>query len=133
MNLVFIDSNVPMYVVGAEHPHKSVARRLLESTIAAGERLVTSAEVFQEILHRYAAIGRRDAIEPAFELLRAVADEVFPIELEDVERARVLLLTWRALSARDALHLAVLQRRGIGKIFSFDTHFDDIPGVERIH
>lgn len=62
-----------------------------------------------------------------------MADEVFPIELEDVERARVLLLTWRALSARDALHLAVLQRRGIGKIFSFDTHFDDIPGVIRIH
>ena len=131
--MIFIDSNVPMYVVGAEHPHKAGARRLLESSIAAGERLVTSAEVFQEILRRYAAIGRRDAVEPAFELLRAVADEVFPIELEDVERARGLLLTWRALSARDALHLAVLQRRGIGKIFSFDMHFDGIPGVVRIH
>jgi serine/threonine protein kinase len=34
-----------------------------------GERLVTDSEVFQELLHRYAAIQRLDAIEPAFEAL----------------------------------------------------------------
>lgn len=131
--MIFIDSNVPMYIIGAEHPHKHTARRLLESSIAAGQRLVTSAEVFQEILHRYAAIGRRDAVEPAFDLLRGVADEVFPIALEDVERARTLFLTWPSLSARDALHLAVLQRHGIPRILSFDAHFDGIPGVVRIY
>jgi len=94
---------------------------------------VTSAEVFQEILHRYTAISRREAIEPAFAVLRSVVDQMFPIELEDVERARALLLTWPALSARDSLHLALLQRHGITRILSFDTHFDGIPGVVRVH
>ena len=63
--MIFIDSNVPMYLVGAEHPHKIDAQRILERCIADDERLVTDAEVLQEILHRYAAIGRKDAISPA--------------------------------------------------------------------
>ena len=56
-----------MYLVGGAHPHKADAQRLLESAIAAGERLVTDVEALQEILHRYVAISRRDAIQPAFD------------------------------------------------------------------
>jgi hypothetical protein len=52
------DSTIPMYLVGAEHPHKADVRRLLERSIAMRERLVTDAEVLQEILHRYVAIDR---------------------------------------------------------------------------
>jgi hypothetical protein len=73
--VVFIDSNVPMYLVGADHPHKVDARRLLEGLIANGERLLTSAEVMQEIVHRYVVIRRRDAIQPAFDALMGVVDE----------------------------------------------------------
>ena len=78
-----------------------------------GEVLVTDAEVLQEILHRYVAIDRRDAIGPAFDALLGVVDEVFPVEREDVERARRLVQTTR-LSARDAVHVAIMRRRGIG-------------------
>jgi len=79
-----------MYLVGTAHPHKQDARQLLETAVAAGERLVTSAEVLQEILHRYVAMDRRDAIQPAFDALLGVVDEVISIELADVERAVVL-------------------------------------------
>jgi hypothetical protein len=54
-----------MYLLGAAHPKKTEAQILLERLIAAGERLVTDAEVLQEILHRYTAIDRREAIAPA--------------------------------------------------------------------
>ena len=67
--LIFIDSNVPMYLVGAEHPNKATARRVLERLVASGEPMVTSAEVFQEILHRYVALRRLDAVGPAFAVL----------------------------------------------------------------
>ena len=60
-----------MYLVGAAHPNKAGAKELLEAAIAASERLVTSAEVLQEILHRYVAIDRRDAIQPTFDALHA--------------------------------------------------------------
>jgi hypothetical protein len=130
--LIFIDSNVPMYLVGAAHPSKTAAQRQLERVIADGERLVTDAEVLQEILHRYVAIARRDAIQPAFDALRGVVDEVFPIELADVERAKDLLAGNASLSARDALHVAVMHRQGVSQIMSFDADFDLIPGLSRI-
>lgn len=56
--MIFVDSNIPMYLVGAPHPHKDSARRLLEQTVAQGEVLVTDAEVLQEILHRYGSTLR---------------------------------------------------------------------------
>ncbi len=130
--MIFVDSNVPMYLVGAAHPHKADAQRLLERCVADDERLVTDAEVLQEILHRYTAIGRRDAIGPAFEALLAVVDEVFPIELRDVERSRDVLLATPKLSARDALHVSVMERRSVGRVLSFDAGFDGLPGVVRI-
>jgi predicted nucleic acid-binding protein len=63
--VILVDSNIPMYLVGASHPHKSDAQRLLEKLVSERQRLVTDAEVLQEILHRYVAINRRDAIQPA--------------------------------------------------------------------
>src|SRR5665213_4611415 len=56
--VTFVDSNIPMYLVGVPHPNKDAARRALDLCITQGERLVTSAEVMQEILHRYSAVRR---------------------------------------------------------------------------
>lgn len=130
--MIFVDSNIPMYLVGAPHPHKAQARRRLEAAVGAGERLVTSAEVLQEILHRYVAIDRRDAIQPAFDALLGVVDEVLAIGQKDVQRARELVLGTRRLSARDALHGAVMEREKITHILSFDAGFDDLPGITRL-
>ncbi|MGH2691597.1 MAG: type II toxin-antitoxin system VapC family toxin [Actinomycetota bacterium] len=130
--VVLVDSNVPMYLVGAAHPHKADAVRLLESAVTEGWRLVTDAEVLQEICHRYVAIDRRDAMQPAFDAILGVTDEVMPVALADVEEAKALLLGLPALSARDAIHVAVMRRRQIQKIMSFDQSFDSIPGLHRI-
>jgi predicted nucleic acid-binding protein len=130
--MIFIDSNVPMYLIGSEHPHKIDAQRLLERCIADSERLVTDAEVFQEILHRYAAIKRKDAISPAFQAISGIVDEVFAVELRDVERAKDILLGAQRLSARDALHLAIMERNRIETILSFDSGFDEYPGITRL-
>jgi hypothetical protein len=130
--VILIDSNVPMYLIGAAHAHKADAQLALEQVAVSGERIVTDAEVFQEILHRYRAIDRADAIQPAFDALSAVVDSVYPIDADDVDRARTVLLARWSLTARDALHVAVMQRHGIDRILSFDRHFDDVPGVERL-
>ena len=129
--MIFVDSNIPMYLVGAEHPNKTAARMLLERAITDGELLVTDAEVLQEILHRYVAIDRRDAIEPATSALLGVVDEVFPIDRADVERARGIVIATR-LSARDAIHLAIMRRRGADRILTFDRAFEGIMGIVRL-
>jgi predicted nucleic acid-binding protein len=129
--VILVDSNVPMYLVGAEHPNKVRAQAVLEAAVTRNERLVTDAEVLQEILHRYVAIGRRDAIQPAFEALLGVVDDVLPIELVDVLRARDVLLAGFGLSARDAIHVAVMERHGVEEIISFDAGLDAYPGLAR--
>ena len=130
--MIFLDSNVPMYLVGAEHPNKHAARRILERLIAGSERLVTDAEVIQEILHRYVAIRRRDAVGPCVDALLGLADEVFPVDLADALGARDLLASEERLSARDALHVAVMRRYGVRRILTFDAGFDAVEGIERI-
>jgi predicted nucleic acid-binding protein len=130
--VILIDSNVPMYLVGAAHRHKADAQRALERLVTERERLVTDAEVLQEILHRYTAIDRRDAIQPAFDALLGVVDEVFPIDTDAAQRAKSIVLGRRKLSARDAIHMAVMQQQGVTRILSFDSGFDDLPGIERL-
>ncbi len=130
--MIFVDSNIPMYLVGADHPRKVDAQRVLERLISQRRRLVTSSEVFQEILHRYVFIDRRDAIEAAFEALRGIVDDVLAVEEADVFAAKDLVHAHRGLSARDALHAAVMRRHGIGEILSFDRGFDALTGIGRL-
>ena len=130
--MILVDSNIPMYLIGSPHPHKTDAQRLLEKLIADRERLVTDAEVLQEILHRYVAIDRRDAIQPAFDALLGVVDEVLAVDRRAVERAKQIVLGYRQLSARDAVHLSVMEQNGIRQIMSFDAGFDAFPGIARL-
>jgi uncharacterized protein len=130
--MILVDSNVPMYLVGVPGVHKLEAGRLVQRALSAGERLVTNAEVLQEICHRYAAIDRRVAIQPAFDAILEVVDEVLPIEREDVEAAKDMVLRYSSLPARDAIHLAVMRRHDINRIMTFDRGFDAHPGIERL-
>ena len=130
--MILVDSNIPMYLVGAPHPHKSDAQRLLERLLSDRQRLVTDAEVLQEILHRYVAINRRDAIQLAFDVLLGVVDEVLAVDRVIAERAKEIVLGHRRLSARDAVHLAVMEQHGIERIMTFDSGFDAFPGVTRL-
>ncbi|MSP62681.1 MAG: PIN domain-containing protein [Myxococcales bacterium] len=129
--MIFVDSNIPMYLIGAPHPHKGQAQRLLDHCVRGGIRLVTDAEVFQEILHRYIAIHRREAIQPAYDALLGVVDEVLPIDLAAVQRAKEIVLGTEGLSTRDALHVAMMERHRIEAIMTFDRGFDRSPGIRR--
>lgn len=130
--MIFVDSNVPMYLVGGPHPHKTDAQRLLERLVLDKHRLVSDAEVLQEILHRYLAIRRPECVPWAFDALLGVVDETFPVTIDDVRRAKDIALGMAQVSARDAIHLAVMEHHGVTELLSFDRGFDGFPGVTRI-
>ncbi len=130
--MVFIDANVPMYLVGTAHPHKVDAQRRLETLVTQRTRLVTDAEVMNEILHRYTAIERRGGIQLALDALLGVVDEVLPIDRDGIERAKQLVLQYPTLPARAALHVATMQRHGIESVLSFDPAYDRVPGLTRL-
>jgi predicted nucleic acid-binding protein len=61
-----------------------------------------------------------------------VVDEVLAVDLDTVQRAREIVLARAELTARDAVHVAVMQVHRIPEILSFDRHFDGVPGVARL-
>ncbi len=121
-----------MYLVGGPHPHKTDAQRLLERLLSERQRLVTDAEVLQEILHRYSSVNRHHQIQRAFDAVSQVVDEVISVDRSVLERAKQIVLGYRQLSARDAVHVAVMQQHGIARILSFDAGFDSFPGISRL-
>ena len=128
--MIFVDSNVPMYLVGAPHPNRDRLEEFLRSR--PDEDYVTSAEVYQEILHRFVAIDRRAVIEDAFRLLDELVISVFPIQWNDVDAAREIAILQPVLSARDCLHLAVMRANGVKRVLTFDEGFSVDSGVTRL-
>jgi predicted nucleic acid-binding protein len=121
-----------MYLIGAPHPHKTDAQHVLERLVSNRERLVTDAEVLQEILHRYVSLNRREFVQPAFDAVLRVADQVFSVDQGAVQRAKEIVLGHPQLSARDAVHVAIMEQNGIDRILSFDSRFDGYAGITRI-
>ncbi len=118
--MTFVDTNVFMYAVGGEHPLRGPARALLFEAIEAGDALVTSAEVLQELLHAYLAVGRPATLDAATTLVEGCVDDVWPLEEEDVRLARALTAEHPGLSARDLVHVACCTRRGVERVMTYD-------------
>jgi predicted nucleic acid-binding protein len=133
MTPAYIDANVPMYAGGTEHPYRD---RALQVLALVGERpsaFVCSAEVLQEILHRYLSQQiwtRGRAVFAAFDEL--MSGRVGPVLAGDVALAAELADMHRGPQARDLLHLAVMRRLGVTRIVSTDRGFDRIDGVTRL-
>ena len=69
------------------------------------------AEVLQEILHRYTSLRRTADRAIVYETAREVFDVVIPITAPVMEGAYGLLRRYARLSARDAVHAAVVAAR----------------------
>ena len=130
--MVFIDSNLPMYVAGREHPLREPSRRFLHRVRSAEIDAITSTEVLQEILYRYSALRRLDLARDVYDLFVEICPAVVPVTLADTDRARDLLVAHPDAGARDAIHAAVMFNHGVRRIASFDAGFDRLPGIERL-
>ena len=130
--MIFVDSNVPMYVAGRDHPHRDPSRRFLERARAGDIDICTSTEVLQEILYRYAALKRLDLAAAVYDLFVQLCPTVLPVTLADTDRAKTLMTGTAQVGARDAIHAAVMLNHDIGQIATFDEGFDRIAGMTRL-
>lgn len=129
---IFVDANIPMYAAGRDPRLKrevlAAVRRAVEDDIP----LVTSAEVFQEILHRYFSTRRNRTAEIAYRFLAEICTEILPVEERHTARALELLRVHRGIAARDAVHAAVMEDAGITAILTEDRQLGLIPGIRRV-
>jgi predicted nucleic acid-binding protein len=129
--VIFLDANIFMYVAGAAHPHKEASTELLRRVVAGEVLATTSAEVLQEILHRYRALGRWPEGKTVFRLACEIVPDAEPLTVRTLVAAADLLDRYAQLTARDALHAATCLSRG-ARLCSYDRDFDGIAGLERV-
>jgi predicted nucleic acid-binding protein len=129
---IFIDSNIPMYVAGGSHANREPSRRLLDRVRLGKVEACSSTEVLQEILYRYSSIGRLDMASEVYELFVEVCPVILSVTLADTDRARDLVCGGTGVSARDAVHAAVMLNHSIEWIATFDTGFDRVSGIRRL-
>jgi uncharacterized protein len=128
---VFADTAVIMYAGGRDHPLKAPCQRLLRAA-ATGADVVTSAEVVQEVLHRFAATDRhRVGAEMARHALDLFAP-VLPITHAVMARMPDLCDRYPHLAARDLVHVATCLDAGISELASPDHAFDEVAEVRRL-
>ena len=120
--MIFVDSNVFIYAVGRSHPLKAEAQNFFLDSSNKGKRLVTSAEVLQELLHVYLPVERMETLDAAMELATQGVDQVIPIDSAAVLHARNLVDNFPSLTARDLLHLSVCQLNKIKDLKTFDRN-----------
>ena len=121
-----------MYAAGTDHPNKAPAVAFLNRVAAGQVDAVIDAEALQEILHRYRALHRWAEGERVFELARGIFPDVLAITAEVMDEACRILSLDQSLTARDAVHAAVVAVYALEGICSFDKDFDRIPGCPRV-
>ena len=129
--MILVDANVLMYAAGAEHPFKLPSVAFLERVATGEVDGALDTEVLQEVLHRYRAIERWREGRTVYDRARVLFQAILPIDVECVDEARRLLDRHPRLSARDALHGAVVRCFGLDGICTYDQGFEGIEGVRR--
>jgi uncharacterized protein len=129
---LFLDANVFLYAIGADSPHRTACREVLEAVGQGRLHGVTSSEVLQEVLH---VRSRRMNVKDATSAVRAAAElvvDVLPVTRDDVLEACRMLEAHAALGARDALHAAVMKNSEVQLLVSVDRDFDALPELKRL-
>ncbi len=132
--MIFLDSS---FIISssctAEENHEK-AKQLFESAIESRETLVFTDHVLSEVVTlirgRY---NSKKAFEVGKSLLIAGRIEMIQPSREDIEKAVAMVLKYQGFSFCDALTAVIMERNEIKKIVSFDSDFDSIKTIERIH
>lgn len=121
-----------MYAAGRDHPHRGPCLSVLKRAAIGQLDAVTSAEVHQEILHRYLSLRLRPMAQTVSSDFQDAVPDVLPVRIEDIAQARHLSVRYPTLPARDLIHAAVMLNNGLSRIISADHHFDGVEGIRRI-
>lgn len=129
---MLLDANVVLrYLTGDDPRKKARSERFLEAVAKTHEQVVVTSLCFAEIgwvLDRLYRYPKPMIVIALRRLLQTAGIEMLEHE---VWQETVDLYERHAFSLIDAYHAAFMNRRKIGTIVSYDTDFDQVPGITR--
>jgi predicted nucleic acid-binding protein len=134
--VTFIDSNIFLRYITRDDARAQLAAAEVLARIARGEDegWTTAVHVHETVyvlasrrLYNVPHVDIRDRLRPLL-LLRGLKlrDKRLCLEALDIFAAH------GRLDYADALAVAVTRRHGLEGIYSFDKHFDTVPGIRRL-
>jgi predicted nucleic acid-binding protein len=76
-------------------------------------------------------MGRKDMAAQVYDLFVQICPVVFAVTLADTDRAKGILQISPRISARDAVHAAVMLNNEVATIATFDAGFDSLEEIKR--
>ena len=129
--MLLLDANISIYAEGREHFYREPCRAIMDRVKIRPEEYAVDTEALQEILHVYSSRGETVRGINAVEDLLNLRPVIIPITAAEITAAMHLMQETPGLSARDAIHAAVVRVHGLDGIVSADRGFDRIPGLRR--
>ena len=130
--MIFIDTNILIRLLGGDDPLKADRCHQLFKTAKAGHvKLYLTHLILAEtiwILSKKYGVGKSSLVEGIRRLLNTpnVFCDDAPLILAALD-----LFESKSISFIDAYHAVTLPSRGITEFYSYDTDFDQIPGITR--
>lgn len=129
--MLLLDANISIYAEGREHFYRGPCRAIMNRVKTRPEEYAINAEALQEVLHVYSNRGETARGINEVEALLNLRTVIIPITVAEIRAATRLIRETPGLSARDAIHAAVVMVHGLDGIISADRGFDRIPGLRR--
>lgn len=129
---VFIDTCIPMYAAGGDHPFRKSCQEIIIAVASGDLNAYTNTEVLQEILYRFYRIQRKETGYQLFDYFARVMDgSILPVTAHDLMLARHLSFKYEEsnLSPWDLIHLAVMLNNNIKQIITTDKSFQSVGEV----
>lgn len=129
---VLVDTAVVMYAAGKDHPLREPCRDVLRAAVSGELDAHVSAEVAQEILHRFTHAGDSERGAAMAEAALDLLGPALPLTDAIARRTAALARAHPTAAARDLVHVATCVDAGITHLVSPDRDFDTFSDITRV-
>lgn len=131
MTVAYVDANVLLRFIVGDPPEMAEKAAVLMQAVERGEMTLCVDDIIvAEVVWVLRSFYRHKAQEIATTLLELLSQD--GVEVDDAVLPALALYGNKGVDFVDALLATRMQQRGIGRVFSFDRHFDQISGIERL-
>lgn len=128
-----VDTNVILRFITREPPEMAQQALSLFAAVQKGEvSLILEEIVLAEVVWVLHSFYQYSPVEISNVLQELVSFPGIECEYKSVVLIALRLFASKNLDFVDAMVTSHMLRKGIGDIYSFDTHFDRLPGITRL-
>ncbi len=129
----FLDTNIILRYLTLDNPSKAQKCEILFQRVASGkEILFTSTLVIAEVVWVLEKAYKLSKTEIGGLIQKILNTPHIECDEKDVLMAAAGLYQLKNIDFIDAYNAILMQGRKITAIYSYDTHFDNIPPLERV-